>query len=86
MKTFGSPPAPDLRDVAETVVGLATQDQATTPKRKQGSIRAASCHPDCTHSAALPSDILIEMKAGVPFLKIATANLQKKMGGVGCCI
>lgn len=68
MKTLGSPLVPDARDVAEAVVGLVTQDQATTPKRKQGSVRAASCHPDCTHSAPLPSDVLIEMKVGVPFL------------------
>lgn len=74
MKTLGSPLLPDARDLPETVVGLVTQDQATTPKRKQGSVRSASCPPDCTHSAPLPSDILIEMKVGVPFLKTATAN------------
>lgn len=69
MKTLGSPLLPGARDLPETVVGLVTQDQATTPKRKQGSVRSASCPPDCTHSAPLPSDILIEMKVGVPFLK-----------------
>lgn len=67
MKTFGSPQLPDARDPPETVVGVVTQDQAATPKRKQGSVRAASCPPDCTHSAPLPSDILIEMKVGVSF-------------------
>lgn len=65
MKALGGPAAPDPGVLVEAVVGLVTQDQLTTPKRKQGSAGVASCHLDCTHSAALPSDILIEMKVAV---------------------
>ncbi|XP_049918342.1 codanin-1 [Epinephelus moara] len=62
MKAAGSPAAPDSRDAEGAVVELVTQEQATTPKRKQGSERVTSCPPHCNHSASLPSDILIEMK------------------------
>ncbi|CAB1433750.1 unnamed protein product [Pleuronectes platessa] len=58
MKAVGSPAAPDSGDVVE----LVAQEQSTTPKRKQGSERVISCPPHCSHSALLPSDILIEMK------------------------
>ncbi|XP_056250211.1 codanin-1 [Seriola aureovittata] len=68
MKALGSPVAPDLGDVERAVVELVTQEQSTTPKRKQGSERAISCSPHCNHIASLPSDILIEMKE---FLSIA---------------
>ncbi|XP_041669241.1 codanin-1 isoform X2 [Cheilinus undulatus] len=58
MKAVGSPPVPDSGDVVELVI----QEQSTTPKRKQGSERVTSCPPHCSHSASLPSDVLIEMK------------------------
>uniref|UniRef100_UPI0037E84750 codanin-1 n=1 Tax=Semicossyphus pulcher TaxID=241346 RepID=UPI0037E84750 len=58
MKAVGSPAAPESGDVVE----LVTQEQATTPKRKQGSDRVTSCPPHCNHSASLPSDVLIEIK------------------------
>ncbi|XP_051251227.1 codanin-1 [Dicentrarchus labrax] len=61
MKAVGSPVAPDSGDVG-AVVELVTQEQSTTPKRKQGSDRVTSCPPHCKHSASLPSDILIEIK------------------------
>lgn len=60
IKAVGSPAAPDAGDLAG--VELVTQEQSTTPKRKQGSERVASCPPHCNHSASLPSDILIEIK------------------------
>ncbi|XP_035024683.2 codanin-1 [Hippoglossus stenolepis] len=62
MKALGSPAAPDSGDVERAVVELVAQEQSTTPKRKQGSERVISCPPQCSHSASLPSDILIEMK------------------------
>ncbi|XP_070836142.1 codanin-1 [Chaetodon trifascialis] len=62
MKAVGSPVAPDSGDLEGAVVELVSQEQATTPKRKQGSERAVSCPPQCSHSASLPSDVLIEMK------------------------
>lgn len=62
MKAVASPVAPDSGDAEGAVVELVTQEQLTTPKRKQGSERAISCPPHCSHSASLPSDILIEMK------------------------
>ncbi|XP_027130983.1 codanin-1 [Larimichthys crocea] len=62
MKAMASPLAPDSGDPEGAVVELVTQEQLTTPKRKQGSERAISCPPHCSHSASLPSDILIEMK------------------------
>ncbi|XP_069392478.1 codanin-1 [Paralichthys olivaceus] len=68
MKALGSPAAPDSGDVERAVVELVAQEQSTTPKRKQGSERVLSCPPHCSHSASLPSDILIEMKE---FLSIA---------------
>ncbi|TKS86939.1 Codanin-1 [Collichthys lucidus] len=62
MKAVASPAAPDSGDAEGAVVELVTQEQLTTPKRKQGGERAISCPPDCSHSASRPSDILIEMK------------------------
>nr|XP_046268171.1 codanin-1 [Scatophagus argus] len=62
MKAVGSPVAPDSGNLEGAVVELVTQEQSTTPKRKQGSGRVASCPPHCSHGASLPSDILIEMK------------------------
>lgn len=62
MKEVGGPPALDLGAIGEAVVGVVREERSTTPKRKQGSERAASCPPDCTHDAPLPSDIFIEMK------------------------
>lgn len=62
MKAVGSTVAPDSGGLEEAVVELVTQEQSTTPKRKPGSERVASCPPHCRHSASLPSDILIEMK------------------------
>lgn len=62
MKAMGSPVAPVSVDSEEAVVELVTQEQPTTPKRKQGSDRAVSCPPCCSHSASVPSDMLIEMK------------------------
>ncbi|KAG7237992.1 hypothetical protein INR49_031346 [Caranx melampygus] len=62
MKALGGPVAPDVVDAERAVVELVTQDQPTTPKRKQGSERVMSCPPHCSHSASLPSDILIELK------------------------
>lgn len=59
MKEVGGPPALDLSDIGEDVV---RKERLTTPKRKQGSERTASCPLDCTHDAPLPSDILIQMK------------------------
>lgn len=59
MKEVGGPPALDLCDVGLDVVRA---ERATTPKRKHGSQRAASCPPDCPHAAPLPSDVFIEMK------------------------
>lgn len=59
MKEAGGPPALDLCDVGFDV---KRGERSTTPKRKQGSERPASCPPDCTHNAPLPSDIFIEMK------------------------
>ncbi|XP_011613474.2 codanin-1 [Takifugu rubripes] len=55
MKEVGGPPALDLCDVVR-------EERVTTPKRKQGSQRAASCPPDCPHTAPLPSDVFIELK------------------------
>ncbi|XP_034714445.1 codanin-1 isoform X2 [Etheostoma cragini] len=62
LKAVGSPVAPDSRDVEGAVLELVTQEQLTTPKRKQGSERMRFCPPHCNHSAPLPSDIIIEMK------------------------
>ncbi|XP_039993857.1 codanin-1 isoform X2 [Xiphias gladius] len=62
MKALGSPVAAALGEVERHVVDLVTQEQSTTPKRKQGSERVFSCPPHCKHRAPLPSDILIEMK------------------------
>lgn len=55
MKEVGGPPALDLCDVVR-------EERAIAPKRKQGGQRAASCPPDCPHTAPLPSDVFIEMK------------------------
>lgn len=54
--------APDSADSEEAAGGLVPLEQSTTPKRKAGHVTAASCPPQCTHSASLPSDMLIEMK------------------------
>ncbi|KAG7510674.1 hypothetical protein JOB18_028145 [Solea senegalensis] len=62
MKALGSPVAPDSGEAEQAAVELVTQEQSTTPKRKQGSERVISCPPHCCHSASLPSDILIELK------------------------
>ncbi|XP_070776461.1 codanin-1 [Enoplosus armatus] len=62
MKAVGSPVASDSGDAEGVAVELVNQEQSTTPKRKQGSERVTSCLPQCSHSASLPSDILIEMK------------------------
>ncbi|XP_045919243.1 codanin-1-like [Micropterus dolomieu] len=62
IKAVGSSVAPDSGDVEGAVAELVTQEQSTTPKRKQGSQRATSCPPHCNHNASLPSDILVEMK------------------------
>lgn len=62
MKALGSPVSPDSGDVERAVVELVTQEQSTTPKRKKGSERATICPPQCSHSASLPSDVLIEIK------------------------
>lgn len=59
MKEVGGPPAGDLCDVG---LDLVREERSTTPKRKHGSERAASCPPDCPHAAPLPSDVFIEMK------------------------
>lgn len=61
MKALG-PVAPDVADAERAVVELVAQEQPTTPKRKQGSERVMSCLPHCSHSASLPSDVLIELK------------------------
>lgn len=58
MKEVRDPPAVDLGDIGVYV----REERSITPKRKQGSERAASCPLDCTHDAPLPSDIFIEMK------------------------
>lgn len=60
MKDVGSTAVPDPRDFDEAVVEMVTQ--SNTPRRKQGSERVASCPPHCSHSASLPSDILVEIK------------------------
>ncbi|KAM3594797.1 uncharacterized protein V6R79_014388 [Siganus canaliculatus] len=62
MKAVGSPSAPDSGDFGGAVAELVAQVQSTTPKRKQASERVVSCPPCCSHSASLPSDVLIEMK------------------------
>ncbi|XP_077418569.1 codanin-1 isoform X2 [Vanacampus margaritifer] len=52
----------------ERVTKTLTADSADelgppiTPKRKQGGARVTSCPPCCTHSASLPSDVLIAIK------------------------
>ncbi|XP_019746088.1 codanin-1 [Hippocampus comes] len=52
----------------ERVTKTLTADSADelgpplTPKRKQGATRVTSCPPCCTHSASLPSDVLIALK------------------------
>ncbi|XP_041809480.1 codanin-1 [Chelmon rostratus] len=62
MKAVGSPVPPDSGDLEGAVIELVTPEQSTTPKRKRGSERVAFCPPHCSHSASLPSDVLIEMK------------------------
>ncbi|XP_077588033.1 codanin-1 isoform X1 [Stigmatopora nigra] len=50
--------------VTKTLTADSTDELATplTPKRKQGGTRLMSCPPCCTHSASLPSDVLIDIK------------------------
>lgn len=62
MKAVGSPVAPGCREGEGAVLEPVTQEQPTTPKRKQGSERVTSCPPTCSHSASLPSDVLVEIK------------------------
>lgn len=62
MKGVGSSASLDSGDAERAVVELVTQEQSTTPKRKQGSETATSCPPQCSHTASLPSDILVELK------------------------
>lgn len=63
MKAVGSPAAPDSKDTQPSVVEpLDAQEQPTTPRRKQGKERVVSCPVNCSHSASLPSDVLIELK------------------------
>ncbi|KAF3845188.1 hypothetical protein F7725_008351 [Dissostichus mawsoni] len=62
MKAVGSPVAPGCREGEGAVLQPVTQEQPITPKRKQGSERVTSCPPTCSHSASLPSDILVEIK------------------------
>ncbi|KAK1894050.1 Codanin-1 [Dissostichus eleginoides] len=50
------------REGEGAVLEPVTQEQPITPKRKQGSERVTSCPPTCSHSASLPSDILVEIK------------------------
>lgn len=59
MKEAAAPPVSDLGEVGEDA---AREERSNTPRRKQGSERAASCPPDCSHNAPLPSDVFIEMK------------------------
>lgn len=67
MKSVGSPVVADSGDVEAAVDELVTQGHATTPKRKLGGERV-TCPPDCTHTASLPSDVLIMMKVDVCWL------------------
>lgn len=62
MKTLGSP---DSVNVSGAEVDPIAQDRPVGPKKKPGSERAMTCPPGCDHSAALPSDVLIEMKVPV---------------------
>lgn len=61
MKTV---PVPDQGEVEGLGLGLgvATSEHPTTPKRKQGNEVIASCPAGCTHSALMPSDVLVEIK------------------------
>ncbi|XP_024139248.1 codanin-1 [Oryzias melastigma] len=59
MKALGSP---DSVNVSGAEVDPIAQDRPVGPKKKPGSERAMICPPGCDHSAALPSDVLIEMK------------------------
>lgn len=82
MKATESPVAPDSADSEEVAGGLATLEQSTTPKRKAGRETAASCPPHCTHSASLPSDMLIEMKVCLNERNRPGANTCSGTGGV----
>ncbi|XP_068607900.1 codanin-1 [Brachionichthys hirsutus] len=60
MKAAGSAAASDSGNAEDPVV---EPERPNTPRRKQGSERAAACCPPrCSHGAPLPSDVLIEMK------------------------
>ncbi|XP_057716347.1 codanin-1 isoform X2 [Corythoichthys intestinalis] len=50
--------------VTKTLTADSTDEPGPplTPKRKQGGARLMSCLPCCTHSASLPSDVLIDIK------------------------
>ncbi|XP_076013891.1 codanin-1 isoform X2 [Genypterus blacodes] len=52
----------DAEDAGGPADELVFQARFTAPKRKQSSERVTSCPPHCSHSASLPSDILIEIK------------------------
>ncbi|KAI4804849.1 hypothetical protein KUCAC02_026461 [Chaenocephalus aceratus] len=75
MKAVGSPVAPGCREGEGAVLESVTQELPTTPKRKQGSERVTSCPPTCSHSASLPSDILVEIKE---WLSIAVGPMTEE--------
>ncbi|XP_054652372.1 codanin-1 isoform X2 [Dunckerocampus dactyliophorus] len=62
MKTAGSSVPSDSAEAGAAVDELVAQGPSVTPKRKQGGARVTSCSPCCTHSALLPSDVLITIK------------------------
>ncbi|XP_056151832.1 codanin-1 isoform X2 [Lampris incognitus] len=62
MKTLETQVAPQVGEAEGVKVEIATKERPTIPRGKQGSETDNSCPPDCTHSALLPSDVLIEMK------------------------
>lgn len=82
MKAMETPVAPDSEDSGEAAGGLVALEQSTTPKRKAGRETAASCPPHCNHSAALPSDMLIEMKVGLNQRKRPLQIHVRGWGGV----
>ncbi|CAN9502488.1 unnamed protein product [Ophioblennius macclurei] len=63
-KALGSPSASDPSDVDRPAADAVSRDRLIAQKRKQESESEAltSCPAYCDHSAARPSDILIEMK------------------------
>ncbi|KAM6960671.1 codanin-1 [Aplochiton taeniatus] len=64
MKSLPPPTPSDPGEVEGLGLGLggATSEQPTTPKRKQGKEVTTSCPLGSTHSALLPSDVLVEIK------------------------